>query len=151
MVLLNHPKNWYNDPQNFHFNASDLSIDLLWINLSKPSGLLTGFLISLAITIKKHWYWVNSLIVFLTASLLLRYHLFGWYYLSYIFQAPGSIFKAYSIGYFLVNGLIMLTIGLLLFFLKWPVQFISPNKNSKKQDEVIEQGSDSQINEAAID
>jgi len=134
---LNNPENWFKDPKNRNFTPTVIAIDALWISLSKPIGLLTGFLISLAITIKKHWYWVNSLIVFLLASLLLRYHLFGWNYLSYIFMALGAVFKEYSIGYFLVNGLVMLTIGLMLFFLKQVQKFISPVTVSEKRDEAI--------------
>ena len=149
MILLNHSKSWFNNPKGWRFDVSSFSIDMLWINLSKPIGLLTGFLISLAITIKKRWYWVNSLIVFLVAALLLRFHLFGWHYLSYVFLAPGSVFKEYSIGYFLVNGLVMLTIGLMLFFLKWPTQFITHSVVAKKQDKAVEQRTDLKTN--AID
>ncbi|MDB5005761.1 MAG: hypothetical protein JWP45_154 [Mucilaginibacter sp.] len=64
-------------------------------------------------------------------------------------MAPGAVFKEYSIGYFLVNGLVMLTIGLLLFFLKWPMQLITHDAVAKKQDETTEQESDLQRN--AID
>jgi hypothetical protein len=139
MGFLNRPKNWFHNPQNWHFDISTFSNAALWISLSKPLGLLIGFLISLAITIKKHWYWVNSLIVFFVAFLLLRYNLFGWHYLSYVFLVPGSLFKEYSIGYFLVNGLLMLAIGLLLFFLRRVQQFINPIWASEKRDEVIQQ------------
>ncbi|MDB5005760.1 MAG: hypothetical protein JWP45_153 [Mucilaginibacter sp.] len=82
MALLNHPKNWFNNPKGWRFDPSSLNIDALWINLSKPIGLLIAFSISLAITAKKSWYWVNSLIVFLAAALLLRFHLLGWHYLA---------------------------------------------------------------------
>ena len=138
--ILNPPKNWFNNPKNIPYDPSKIAIDAFWINLSKPIGLFAGFLISLAITIKRQWYWVNSLLVFLMSILLLRYHLFGWHYLHYIFLAPGSIFKEYSVGYFLVNGLLMLTIGLLLFFLRRLQQFTIPIGVSEKQDEAMQQG-----------
>jgi hypothetical protein len=53
MALLNHPKNWFNNPKGWRFDPSSLDIDALWINLSKPIGLLIAFSISLAITAKK--------------------------------------------------------------------------------------------------
>ena len=143
-LVLNHPKNWFKDPQIRHFNASAIFIDALWISLSKPIGLLTGFLISLTIVIKKKWYWVNSLIVFLVAILLLRYHLFGWHYLSYVFMAPGSLFKEYSIWYFLTNGLVMLAIGMLILFLKQVQQFINPTAVSEMLDGTMQQGTSPQ-------
>jgi len=112
-------------------DGSRLANDLMWNNLSPLIGLLTGFLVSLAIAIKKHWHWINSLIVFLIAYLLWRFDLFGWRYLKHIFLAPGSLFKDYTIGYFLVNGLVMLAIGLLLFFSRRLVQFIIPVVSGK--------------------
>jgi len=135
MGLLNHPKNWIANPQNWHFNAITLSYDLLWIGLSQVVGLLVGFMISLMITIKNQWYWVNSLIVFVLGMIFSKFNLFGWKYLKIIFLTPGSFFKDYSIGYLLVNGLVMLTIGCLLFFLRWPKHFINRGRNSGKQDE----------------
>ena len=126
MNFLNQPKSWFDHPKSWHFDPSKLTIDLLWINLSKGVGLLAGFLTSLAIAIKKHWYWINSLIVFLVAILLLKFDIFSWQYLRRIFLAPGSLFKGYSIGYFLVNGSIMLAIGIMLFFLKRIENFIAP-------------------------
>jgi len=122
--LLNQPKDWINNFRSRHFDPGELTIDIIWLSLSKPIGALACFLISLAISIKKRWYWINSLIVFLVAFLLQRFHLFGWYYLSGIFLAPGSLFKEYTIGYFLVNGLIMLALGMLFLFLGVSVKFI---------------------------
>jgi hypothetical protein len=135
--LLNHPKDWMTKGRLLHVDPSRMSNDTLWVILSKYIGLLTGFLISLILAIKKHWHWLNSLIVFLISILLLRFHLLGWNYLSQIFTMPGALFKKYGIGYFLINGSVMLAIGLLLFFLKWSVQFIKPVGLSDKQNTPI--------------
>jgi hypothetical protein len=144
LSFLNYTEYGTRLPQNWHFDASKLTIFLLWNGSSKAIGLLTAFLISITIVIKKRWYWVNSLIVFSVAILLLRYNLFGWDYLKYIFLTPGSLFKEYSIGYFLTNGLVMFAIGLLLLFLKPVQQFIKPITASENPDEALPQDSDPQ-------
>jgi hypothetical protein len=124
MALLNQPKSWINNPKGWHIDVAELTIDIWWISLSQLIGVLTGFILSLAMSIRKHWYWLNSLIVFFVAFSLQRFNLFGWHYVNGIFLAPGRLFKEYSIGYFLVNGLIMLAPGLLLLFLGASVKFI---------------------------
>jgi hypothetical protein len=128
-IILKYPKN----PEKWPFDAHRFYNDILWLGLSKYIGLLTGFLISLAICIKRHWFWLNSLIVFLVAFLLSRFYLFGWRYLKHIFLAPGSLFKENSFRYFLVNGLIMLIIGLVLFFLSYWAKFMTGNRKANNE------------------
>jgi hypothetical protein len=91
----------------------------------------------LAISIKKKWYWVNSLIAFLTVYLLWRFGIMTQPYLRYLFAVPGLYFKDNTIWYFLINGLIMLAIGLMLFFLKRVTEFIKPKVVGEKQEDVI--------------
>jgi hypothetical protein len=59
----------------------------------------------------------------------MRFDLFGWHFLKYIFLKPGLLFKS-DIAFYLTNGLIMLAIGLLLFFMKWSVRFINGDRLS---------------------
>ena len=103
--------------------------DAIWVSLGEDAGVLTAFIISLVLSIKHRWYWLNSVIVLLVGFFLNRFDLFGWQFLKHIFLKPGLLFKSY-IGYYLTNGLIMLTIGLLLFFLKWSVRFINGERLS---------------------
>jgi hypothetical protein len=102
--------------------------DMIWSHGGNLIGLLAGFLISFMISVKQHWYWVNSLIVFLIAYLLLRFHLSGWQFLRIIFLAPGGLSKYDTIGFYLINGLVMLIIGLLLFFLPGSIHLIKSGK-----------------------
>ncbi|MGZ3767060.1 MAG: hypothetical protein ACXVA2_20525 [Mucilaginibacter sp.] len=61
----------------------------------------------------------------------MRFDLFGWRYLKHIFLLPGDLFNSMT-AFFIANGLVMLTIGLLLFFLKWSVKFIIGERIKEK-------------------
>ncbi len=89
-------------------------------------GVLISFAISLLLSAKYKWYWVNSSIVFFIAFITCCFHRFYWSHIRFIFQAPGSLFKL-DWANILANGLVMLTIGLLLFFNKRLIRFINGN------------------------
>ncbi|RXK62076.1 hypothetical protein ESA94_03430 [Lacibacter luteus] len=107
--------------------ASDLVYFQLWTSVSGFIGLLVAFIVSLVISIKRHWFWVNSLIAFIATYFLYRYDILGWTYLKKIFWFVGQKFNNTTIE-FLFNGIVLLTIGLLIFLLKRPNQFIENNK-----------------------
>jgi hypothetical protein len=90
-------------------------------------GLLVAFIISLVISIRQHWFWVNSLIALLIMFIPINLGFLSWKYLREIFWVPGQLFSDTTIE-FLINGIILLTIGLLIFFWKRPRQFIENNK-----------------------
>ena len=112
------------------FEASDLTYFVLWTNVSGFIGLLVAFIISLTISIRRHWFWVNSLIIFVAIYLLHRFGLLGWNYSKPFFWYLGQKFNNSTVE-FLFNGIVMLVIGLLIFFLKRPNQFIETGKWSK--------------------
>ena len=120
------------------FKGLPLAIDSMWIShlllwsiLVGYIGLLTGFLISLMISIRHHWYWVNSLIVFIVTFVLIRFGIFNWKYVYYIFQFAEIPFKRTNPWCYITNGAVMLSIGLLLFFLRRSIIFIDKNNNSQ--------------------
>ncbi|CAN5233472.1 hypothetical protein BH09BAC6_BH09BAC6_30510 [soil metagenome] len=106
-----------NDPQRF---ATDMSV----INESGALGLIVAYIISWQISIRRNWFWLNAVIVFVVAYILKYNNLLGWSTLQQVFLAPGHIFRVNSIACFLTNGLIMLLFGSLLFFLKPVTRFI---------------------------
>ena len=106
--------------------ASDLVDYVLWTTISGFIGLLVAFIISLLISIKRHWFWVNSLIAFIVTYILYRYDLLGWTYLKQIFWYVGQKLNNTTVE-FLFNGITLLIIGLLIFLLKRPNQFIENN------------------------
>jgi hypothetical protein len=111
-----HPDKFLKDISRFGGFGLRLTYLLLWAEGGAIAGLLAGFAVSLFIAIKKHWYWLNSLVVFVVLALLGVLKVSVWQYLKVILLKPGLVFKTFSVGYFLVNGLVMLGLGLLLFF-----------------------------------
>jgi hypothetical protein len=104
-------------------------ITMIQINaiLIALGGLLAGFVLSLLLSFKHKWFWVNSVIVLLVTFGLFSIDRFYFNYLRPTFQAPGKLFKA-DWACILANGLTMLAIGLLLFFLKRVIKFIDGKK-----------------------
>jgi hypothetical protein len=109
--------------------ATEVAYFLLWIGVSGLIGLVVAFIISLIISIKRHWFWINALIAFILTYILYRFDLLGWIYLKPFFWYLGQKFSNSTIE-FLVNGIILLTIGLLIFFLQ---AFIKNKKLATEQ------------------
>jgi len=103
----------------------------LWSALSYPAGLLACFILSMIISRKKRWFWLNGFISFLVACLLFHFKFTGWIWLKYIFLTPGELFGVFSAGYFILNGGILLVLGLLCLFLPAVVRFIETGATQK--------------------
>ena len=104
--------------------ASELLYFNLWTGIGNTIGLLVALIISLTISIRQKWFWVNSIIVLVLAYSLSWFNLLGWTYLKKIFLTPGEIFRNTTLE-FLTNGIILLTLGLLTFFLSKANNFIA--------------------------
>lgn len=113
--------------ENVHYSSSDVTNFIMIPHYSAMVGLLIAFLISLFISIKRQWFWFNSAIAYLLTYFLHRFDFLGWGYLKKIFLALGKLSNNTFIE-FLVNGTLLLTIGLMLFFLKPSIKFIDKNK-----------------------
>lgn len=107
----------------------DLTLFSLWINFAPLIGLLVGFIISLSISIKRKWFWFNSFLVLVLVYILGRFNQLGWHYLKNIFLTPGQIFKNVKLEFF-TNGFILLTLGLLIFFLPKTNKFIAAGNST---------------------
>jgi hypothetical protein len=126
----NHPYSDYKDKGKYldelgHFGIGRIAGLSLWAGYSSMVGFLVGIGLSLFVVIKKRWYWLNSLLIFVTMILLGVLKVPAWKYLKVVFLEPGEIFKELSVGYFLTNGLVMLALGSLLFFWNKIIAFIS--------------------------
>jgi hypothetical protein len=113
-------------------NATGITYFLLWTSVSRLIGLLVAFIISLIISFKRHWFWINALIAFILTYILYRFDLLGWIYLKPFFLYLGQKFSNSTVE-FLVNGIILLTIGLLIFFLQRSNPFIKNKKLATEQ------------------
>ncbi len=103
---------------------NDMTYFAVWTTLANTIGVLVAFGISLTISIKRKWFWFNSFLVLVLVHILGRFDLLGWTYLKKIFLTPGEIFRNIKLE-FLTNGLILLTLGLLTFFLAKTNKFIA--------------------------
>jgi hypothetical protein len=120
--------NYYNLKNHYRgFDGNRLSMDLLYVGYASFVGLLAAILISLIVSIKHKWSWLNSVIVLLMAFTVCLFNRFYWHHIRIIFQAPGSIFKS-DWAFILTNGLMMLAVGLCLFFWKGITRFIDGAK-----------------------
>ena len=90
-------------------------------------GLIISFVISLTISFKQKWFWLNSLIVFIRAFTLGRLDYLGWQNLKVIFLKPGHLFDN-EIFFILTNGFVLLSIGVFVFSFKPFNNFIDNNR-----------------------
>jgi hypothetical protein len=98
------------------------------ITISAFVGIIVSFLISLTISIRRHWFWLNSLLVFILAIIFLFwFDSLGSIFVRKVFWYPGRLLGNTTIR-FLANGIILLTIGLLLFYSGRTKHFIEGKK-----------------------
>lgn len=111
-------------------SASELTNFILWNNYGNAIGFLVAFGISLTITIRRNWYWFNAVLVFVLVYVLAWFNLPGWNYWRPLFLLPGKIFSN-TTAEFLANGLLLLAVGLLTFFLPVINRFIERGNRVK--------------------
>ena len=107
-------------------SSSNIPDLLFTVTAAGLGGMVVGFIISLIISIRQHWFWLNSLIAFLLFFIPVNLGFLSRKSLTKIFWIPGQIFSDTTIE-FLVNGIILLIIGLLIFFWRLPNRFIEKN------------------------
>ena len=110
--------------------------DILIINEFGTLGLIIAYIISWRISVKRNWFWVNSVIVLLVAFFLKSHDYLGWGMFKEIFLVPGQIFDVNSKAYLITNGVIMLAIGSFLLLKKQVINYIDRGvKHEKKAPE----------------
>ena len=109
-------------PSNEDF-SKNLIYYLAITGCADSAGILIAFGISLTISIKRRWFWVNAVLVLLLAWLLNKFNLLGWTYAKPFFWFIGGPFHNTALE-FIINGSILLTIALLIFLLPQTNRFI---------------------------
>jgi hypothetical protein len=111
-------------------DANRLSTDLLWFELSAFIGLLIAFTVSLRISIKNHWHWLNALIAFIVCFLFARLqHSIGVYNPSFYFNyLLGTKLDLFYI--FIISSVIMLSVAFVLLFSRRTIRFINAGISS---------------------
>lgn len=108
-------------------NTENVTYFLIWTTYSGFIGILTAFIISIVMTLKRNWFWINSLIVFILTFILHRFDLLGWTFIKPVFYYIGQLLND-TTKEFWVNGIILLIIGLSIFFSNVSIKFIENKK-----------------------
>jgi hypothetical protein len=106
-----------------NISASDLVLFLIWILNAGYIGILVALIISIGTSIKRHWLWLNSIIVLIISFVVYRFEWTGWAYLRKFFWSIGRLFNDTRTE-ILINAFVLLSMGILILFLKTPTDFI---------------------------
>jgi len=96
-------------------------------------GAIVAYIISWRISLKRNWFWLNSVFIFILIYILKLYDLLGWSQLQKVFLLPGSIFRLNTRTYYVTNGAVMLAIGCFLLFSGKVKKFIDGKKAEEKR------------------
>jgi hypothetical protein len=109
---------------------SDVLSFSITISLIGSLGLLISFIISLTISLKKKWGWINSILVFLIIYSLGWLSIRGESITSVLFTALGKLSTNLKFEIF-ASGMLLITTSFLLFFSKKVNKFIAANSAIK--------------------
>lgn len=90
-------------------------------------GFLLAIVLSLIITLKRRWYWQNTLVVALAVYVLMKLYGLSWTDLQAVLSIVGRLFNSITIE-LIFNGSVLLALGLLLFFLPSMDRFIETGR-----------------------
>ena len=78
-------------------------------------GLLVGLIISILICRRRKWHWANPILALVIVYLTGWLQIDGTNYIVQLLRMPGEIFN--GIWYYLINGIVSISLGLLTFIL----------------------------------
>jgi hypothetical protein len=105
-----------------------------FINLISTLGIVAAYVISWQISLRRNWFWANSVIVFFVAFVLYNFGILGLNKFHEILLLPGQIFGENSVAYVITNGVVLLGVGSFLFFKKQIINYIDRGvKRGKKK------------------
>jgi len=100
-------------------------MDITIIRQAGNFGIVAAYVIAWFTASKRNWHWINGVIAFVIAFALGNTNWFGWDTLSPIFLAPGKLFGVNTVPSLVINGIILLAIGLLFLLLKKVNNFVN--------------------------
>jgi hypothetical protein len=109
-----------------------LSMDLFYAALAGLVGILIASVISLVLSVRNKWLWLNSMLVFLLGIGSFLIDRFYWKHVKVAFMFLGIPFKS-DWWFNFIGGVFMLAVGLYLFFGKKIIRFI----DDKNQPDAI--------------
>jgi putative Mn2+ efflux pump MntP len=92
------------------------------------TALILSFIISLTFTIKWEMHWLNPVLVLIAGFLFYRLRIFNYSFYYTLANFIGDLFSKFGREYpYIINGAILITIGLFFFFSRWTKNYIRKN------------------------
>jgi hypothetical protein len=113
-------------------DSARMNLDMKIVAQAGLLGAIAGYIISWRISLKRNWFWLNSVLIFVLIYVLKLYDLLGWGKMQKVFLLPGHIFRLNTRTFYVTNGLIMLAIGCFLLFSERIKRFIDRKSVAKK-------------------
>ena len=110
-----------------------VNFDMKVVTQAGLLGSIAGYVISWRISLKRNWFWLNSVLIFVLIYVLKLYDLLGWSKLQKVFLLHGQIFRLNTRTFYITNGLIMLAIGCFLLFSGRVKRFIDGKRVPEKK------------------
>lgn len=114
-------------------DANRVNFDMKIVAQAGLLGAIVAYVISWRISLKRNWFWLNSVLIFVLIYVLKLYDLLGWNKLQKVFLLPGQIFRLNTRTFYVTNGLIMLAIGCYLLFSEKVKRFIDGKGSAEKK------------------
>ncbi len=125
------PSLFINELEKQGVTSGDMVDFAFWTNVGETIGLLIGFLLSLYISLRANWFWVNSLIVLVLTYCLSWGGLLGLSFLGdiYYLKAWDSIHIKWLL---IIIASIFLFFGVITFFNRESFRFISKSRETRE-------------------
>ncbi|HVW97435.1 MAG TPA: hypothetical protein VHA56_15790 [Mucilaginibacter sp.] len=96
-------------------------------------GALVAYIFSWHISLKRNWFWLNSVLIFVLIYVLKIYDLLGWSKLQKVFLLPGQIFRLNTRTFYITNAAVMLGLGSFLLFSGKVKRFIDGKRSDERE------------------
>lgn len=112
--LLRHSKDVERELIKQNYEATTLSDLAIVSGFGYVLGYSLAFIITLLISKRQKFYWLNSIISLVIFWTLGQFDFTGWYYLKNIFLTPGEVTN--GVWYYVINGFLMVAVGIAILF-----------------------------------
>jgi hypothetical protein len=131
-----HDRNFFNPTYGSVFRSQYADVykhDLVLIRQMGNVSLLLAYVLAWFVSSKHGWHWINDAITFVIAFALANLDWFGGDHLAPVFLVPGKIFIPNSWESYVLDGLVMMALGLLVLYSKRLIGFINRGQKDKQQ------------------
>ncbi|WP_343697326.1 hypothetical protein [Flavobacterium sp.] len=115
-------ENFAHNHEKYNVSVQEIALFTFWPHVACLLGILLAFILSITISIVKKWSILNSFVVLLISYILYRFDILSWKYSKSFLSVDRFIDDYQTI--FILNGSLLLIIGLVIFFSKWTNRLI---------------------------